>query len=170
MQSNTCKDSFQAKRCVLTSASLSVFVSPVITIQYCFILFRGSFHRHKHSKYNNLCFLYIFFFFFFILAGKSSCLFVGRRDQRGQVEAVRADVPLASSLPGLVSTVTFHLKEGIYSVQSVCHRVCWCVSAWRYTNSHVRVCVCVCAGAFTGYSNSSCSHWPRNKISLFLQC
>ena len=142
------------KMCVLMSASLGVFVSPVITIQYCFILFRWTIQRHKHSKYHNLCFCYAFFFFFSILAGKSSCLFVRRRDQRGQVEAVRADVPLASSLPGLVSTVTFHLKEGIYSVQSVCHRVLMCVSVQVHKQSRV----CVCAGAFTGYSNSSCSH------------
>lgn len=166
MQSNTCKGSTQAKRCVCSCLPASVCLCPLSSQSNTVLFCSGG--RFKDTSTANIT-IYAFamlFFFFSILAGKSSCLFVRRRDQRGQVDAVRADVPLASSLPGLVSTVTFHLKEGIYSVQSVCHRVLMCVSVQVHKQSRV----CVCAGAFTGYSNSSCSHWPRNKISLFLQC
>lgn len=69
---------------------------------------------------------------------------------------VEADVLLTSSIPGLVTMATFHLKKGIYSVQSVCQcaRICT-VSAHIQT---VCVCVCLYAGAFTDYSNSPDSH------------
>lgn len=87
-------------------------------------------------------------FFFYRSANAAACLST-LRSVGAQVEAVRADVLLASSLPGLVSTVTFHLKEGIYSVQSVGYGVCLCVSVWGYTNSHQCVCVCVQVHAMT---------------------
>lgn len=88
-------------------------------------------------------------------------------------EAASADVSLASSLPGLVSTVTLHLEEGICSVQSVClcvrqsahtqslgcargHTcgICVCV----FVGLHANTFLCVCAGVFSDYSNSSDSH------------
>lgn len=102
-----------------------------------------------------------------------SWLFVHERSAGAPAEVAAADVPLASSLPGLVSTVTLHLEEGIYSVQSVC--LCVRQSARTHSLGHARaricgICVCVfvglhantflcmCAGAFSDYSNRSDSH------------
>lgn len=82
-----------------------------------------------------------------LLPCKCSWLFVRERSAGAPAEVAAADVPLASSLPGLVSTVTLHLEEGIYSVQSVC----LCVRQSARTQSLGRArghicgkCVCVC--------------------------
>lgn len=81
---------------------------------------------------------------------KCSWLFVHERSAGAPAAVAAADVPLASSLPGLVSTVTLHLEEGIYSVQSVC----LCVRQSAHTQSLGRArghicgtCVCVCGTA-----------------------
>lgn len=89
------------------------------------------------------------------------------REQRREVEAARADVLLTSSLPGLVSMVTFHLKEGIYSGQSACQCACVC----EYTNIHVWVGGWVRTGAYSNSTdwhkfksdNTIVSDKPRNK-------
>lgn len=79
-------------------------------------------HSQHHKKHHDLDFLSLYFLQVNAAAWVSTQISAERR-----VEAERADVLLASSLPGLVSTATFHLKNSIQ---------------YRYTNSHVCVCVC----------------------------
>lgn len=115
-----------------------------------------------------------------VLPCTCSWLFVHERSAGAPAEVAAADVPLASSLPGLVSTVTLHLEEGIYSVQSAC----LCVRQSAHTQSlgrarghicgmcvcvfvglHANTFLCVCAGAFSDYSNRSDSHQPEKSLT-----